>query len=61
MEFSVFDGVLKLFMGPKIHLELIDSPVPTQCKPYPVPKSQRGMFKQELECLVSIGVLEKAQ
>ena len=48
-------------MGPKIHLELVDNPVPSQRKPYPVPKSQLHVFRHELECLINIGVLEKAQ
>ena len=48
-------------MGPKVHLELVDIPVPSRCKPYPVPKSQLHVFKQELERLINIGVLEKAR
>ena len=57
---TLFDRVLKLFVGPQVHLELVDNPVPTRCKPYPVPKSQLNMFKQELEHLICIRVLEKA-
>ena len=51
---ALFDGVLKLFAGPKINLELIDNPVPTRHKPYLVPNSQLGIVKQELEHLVCI-------
>ena len=58
---TLFDGKLKLFVGPKVHLELVDNPVPSRRKPYPIPKSQLHVFKQELECLINIGVLEKAQ
>ena len=58
---TLFDRKLKLFVGPKIHLELVDNPVPSRCKPYPVPKSQLHVFKQELEHLINIGVLEKAR
>ena len=58
---TLFDGKLKLFVGPKIHLELVDNPVPSRRKPYPVPKSQLHLFKQELERLINIGVLEKAR
>ena len=57
---ALFDGKLKLFVGPQVHLELVDNPVPSRCKPYPVPKSQLHVFKQELERLINIGVLEKA-
>ena len=35
---TLFDGKLKLFKGPQVHLELVDNPVPSQRKPYPVPK-----------------------
>ena len=48
-------------MGPQVHLELVDNPVPSRRKPYPVPNSQLHVFKQELEHLIIIGVLEKAQ
>ena len=48
---TLLDGILKLFVGPQVHLELVDNPVPSRCKPYPVPKSQLNLFKQELECL----------
>ena len=58
---TLFDGKLKLFVGPKVHLELVDNPVPSRRKPYPIPKSQLHVFKQELERLINIGVLEKAQ
>ena len=58
---TLFDSILKLFVGPQIHLELIDNPVPSRHKPYPVPKSQLSVFKQELEHLIHIGVLEKTQ
>ena len=56
---TLFDGVLKLFVGPKIHLELVDNLVPVS-NPMWFPNTQLGIFKQELECLVSIRALEKA-
>ena len=58
---TLFDRKLKLFVGPKVHLQLVDNPVPSRHKPYSVPKSQLHVFKQELERLISIGVLEKAK
>ena len=58
---ALFDGKLKLFVGPQVHLELVDNPVPSRRKPYPIPKSQLNVFKQELECLINIGIFEKAR
>ena len=58
---TLFDRILKLFVGPQVHLELVDNPVPSQCKPYPITKSQLTVSKQELERLISIRVLEKAR
>ena len=54
---KLFDGELKTFNGPPIHLELIDNPTPA----YPIPRSQLKVFKQELDRLVRIGVLERAK
>ena len=58
---TLFNGILKLFVGPQVHLELIDNPMPSRHKPYPIPKIQLSVFKQELKHLISIGVLEKAR
>ena len=57
---ALFDRKLKLFVGPQVHLELVDNPMPSRRKPYPIPKSQLNVFKQELKHLINIGVLEKA-
>ena len=58
---ALFDRKLKLFVGPQVHLELVDNPMPSRHKPYPVPKSQLHVFKQELERLINLGVLEKSR
>ena len=56
------DGILsKTFNRPPIHLELIDNPTPICSRAYPIPRSQLQVFKQELDCLVRIGVLERAK
>ena len=58
---KLFDGKLKTFNGPPIHLELIDNPTPVRSRAYPIPCSQLKVFKQELDRLVRIGVLERAR
>ena len=58
---KLFDGELKTFNGPPIHLELIDNPTPVRSRAYPIPHSQLQVFKQELDRLVRIGVLERAK
>ena len=58
---KLFDGELKPFKGPPIHLGLIDHPTPVRSRAYPVPRSQLPVFKNELDRLVKIGVLERAK
>ena len=58
---KLFDGELKTFNGPPIHLELIDNPTPVRSRAYPIPRSQLQVFKQELDRLVRIGVLERTK
>ena len=58
---KLLDGELKTFNGPPIHLELIDNPTPVRSRAYPIPHSQLQVFKQELDRLVHIGVLERAK
>ena len=58
---NLFDGRLKTFKGPPVHLELIENPVPVCRRPYTIPTSQLAVFKEELRRLISIGVIEKAQ
>ena len=58
---KLFDNKLKTFHGPPIHLELIDNPTPVHSRAYPIPCSQLQVFRQELDRLVRIGVLERAK
>ena len=58
---NLFDGRLKTFKGPPVHLELIENPVPVRGRPYTIPTSHLAVFKEELSCLISIGVIKKAQ
>ena len=57
---NLFDGRLKTFKGPPVHLELIENPVPVRRRPYTIPTSHLAVFKEELRHLISIGVIEKA-
>ena len=52
-------GKLGAYNGPKVHLELNSSAQPFHSRPYPVPHANRAVFKQELDRLVEIGVLER--
>ena len=58
---TLFDGRLKTFKGPPVHLELIHNPIPIRRRPYTIPTSHLAVFKEELNRLISIGVIEKAR
>ena len=57
----LFDGQLKTFKGPLIHLELNENPVLVHHRPYAIPTSHLAVFKHELLYLIEIGVIEKAK
>ena len=57
---KLFDGQLKTFKGPTVHLQLIENPKPICRRPYSVPTSHLTVFKAELHHLLEIGVIEKA-
>ena len=57
---KLFDGQLKTFKGPPVHLQLIENPTPIRQQPYSVPTSHLTIFKAELQRLLQIGVIEKA-
>ena len=54
---TLFDGQLGHYPHQQIHLEVEEGAVPKYSKPYPVPKMHEPLFKQELQHLMSIGVL----
>ena len=56
---TLFNGKLGKYEGQKIHLDLDPSVPPYRSRYYPVPHSQMAIFKNELDRLVSIGVLTK--
>ena len=58
-EYCLFDGTLGTFRGPSVTLELLPGSTPVQCRPYPIPHSQRSTFQKELSRLMKLGVLIK--
>ena len=56
---TLFDGKLKRFTDETVHLDIDPRVKPTQSRAYTVPQAQRRTFKEELDYLVSIGVLEE--
>ena len=57
---TLFDGKLKKYQGEQIHLEIDPSISPTRTRSYPIPHAHLKVFKDELDRLVSIGVLEQS-
>ncbi|KAG7343340.1 reverse transcriptase RNA-dependent DNA polymerase [Nitzschia inconspicua] len=57
---TLFSGKLGCYPHHKVHLELSDNAKPFRCREYPVPQAHRGVFKEELDRLVEIGVLSRA-
>ena len=57
---KLFDGQLKTFKGPPVHLQLVENPNPVRQRPNLVPTSHLTIFKAELQHLLQIGVIEKA-
>jgi hypothetical protein len=54
----LFSGKLGVYPHKKIHLDLKDGAESVHCKPFTVPCAHAEVFKQELERLQSIGVLD---
>ena len=58
---KLFNGLLKKYKGPLIQLDLLENAVPSRTRAYPVPRAHLKVFKEELNHLVKIGVLEPAK
>ena len=56
---TLFNGELKVYPHNQLHLDVDPSIKPFVLRAYPIPKKQLQIFKQELNRLVTIGVLEK--
>ncbi|KAG7350440.1 reverse transcriptase RNA-dependent DNA polymerase [Nitzschia inconspicua] len=56
---KLFSGKLGEYRSQKIHLEIDHSVKPSRSRPYTVPINHQQVFKNELDRLVRIGVLEK--
>jgi hypothetical protein len=56
---KLFSGRLGCYPHRKVHLELKEGAVPKACRPYPVPRHHRQVFKDELDRLCELGVLSK--
>ena len=55
---SLWDNKLGTYPDSKVHLELSNNAIPHSSRGYPVPFAHNKLFKEELDRLVSIGVLE---
>ena len=56
---QLFNGELGVYKGEKVHLDIDPSVPASRSRYYPVPHSQLPVFKEELDRLERIGVLEK--
>ena len=56
---TLFNGELKVYPHNQLHLDVDPSIKPFVSHTYPIPKKQIQIFKQELDHLVTIGVLER--
>jgi hypothetical protein len=55
---KLFNGTLGRYPREKIHLEVDPKAIPHRSRAYPIPHTHLRLFQDELERLVSIGVLE---
>ncbi|MGL4349372.1 MAG: reverse transcriptase domain-containing protein, partial [Plesiomonas shigelloides] len=55
---TLWDDVFRAYPDMQVRLELSDNAVPHSSRGYPVPYAHRGLFKTELDRLVSLNILE---
>jgi hypothetical protein len=55
---KLFSRKLGCYLHRKVHLDLKPDAIPCCCRPYPVPQHHEQVFKEELDQLCEIGVLE---
>ena len=58
---ELFDGTLGDFQTEPVKLNLKPGATPYHGRPYPIPQSQLAVFKNEVERLCEIGVLERQE
>jgi hypothetical protein len=56
---KLFSGELGCYPHRKVHLDLKPDAIPCRCCPYPVPRHHEQVFKEELNRLCEIRVLER--
>jgi hypothetical protein len=56
---NLFSGDLDSYPIKKMHLDLLPNAKPIHAKPYPIPQIHFRVFKNELECLVQLGILSR--
>ena len=54
------DGTLDIWKTDPVDFRLKEDANPICSRPYPVPKLHEGIFQNEVECLVLLGLLERA-
>jgi hypothetical protein len=56
---QLFSGKLGCYPGYKVHLELLENAKPFHYRPYPIPANNAAVFKEELDRLGKLQVLER--
>ncbi|KAG7337808.1 hypothetical protein IV203_015277 [Nitzschia inconspicua] len=56
----LFSGELGCYPHHKVHLVISENTKSFRCREYPVPQAHRGVFKEDLDRLLEIGVLSRA-
>ena len=57
---ELFDGTLGTHKTDPVEFEAKEDAETIKPRPYPLPKVHKEMFKNEVECLIILGVLEVA-
>ena len=56
---KLFDGTLGKYTGEKMHIDIIPGAKPIHTRPYPVTRDKAKLLKDELDRMVSMGVIEE--
>ena len=55
---KLFDGLLGKYTGEKMHIDLLPGAKPHYSRPYPVTRDKATLFKDELDRMERMGVIE---